>query len=296
MMGYGFLVVFCLALFGNCLNLLIYNSDQIRYYIAIRMLCTKLLMNTLTMLFLLPQALRIIHLWEYGNHADMIYWRFWPYQTYLINVFGFCAMWLTVLMTAECYVHVFFPSRSKTVCTMRNVSKSCILIGVVGMILALIYPLNRKVHLTSRCHKVQIQIAATGSILMNFFEVLHTVGNLFLAIIIPLTLLVFMTASIVWRLLLRRTSCDSGDSRRFSAEKRCVTRLTLITTSLQLISECPAVPVFIYAALHGPHVVHTEPHLCLWHTNAQYLGICNASLSFFVYIVFSQRFRAMLLR
>ncbi|KHN71113.1 hypothetical protein Tcan_02502 [Toxocara canis] len=64
---------------------------------------------------------------------------------------------------------------------------------------------------------------------------------------------------------------------------------------LQLISECPAVPVFIYAALHGPHVVHTEPHLCLWHTNAQYLGICNASLSFFVYIVFSQRFRAMLL-
>lgn len=42
LMGYGFLVVFCLALFGNCLNLLIYSSDCIRYYIAIRMLCTKL--------------------------------------------------------------------------------------------------------------------------------------------------------------------------------------------------------------------------------------------------------------
>jgi hypothetical protein len=41
-MGYGFLVVFCFALIGNCLNLLIYKSDHIRFFIAIRMLCTKL--------------------------------------------------------------------------------------------------------------------------------------------------------------------------------------------------------------------------------------------------------------
>uniref|UniRef100_A0A915BA02 G-protein coupled receptors family 1 profile domain-containing protein n=3 Tax=Parascaris univalens TaxID=6257 RepID=A0A915BA02_PARUN len=296
LMGYGFLVVFCLALVGNCLNLLIYSSECIRYYMAIRMLCTKLLMNTLTMLLLLPQALRIINVWELGDRMDMMYWSFWPYQTYLINVFGFCAMWLTVLMTAECYVHVFFPGRSKNVCTNRNVSKACLIIAVVGLVLALIYPLNRKVRLITKCHKLQINIATTASILMDFFEVLHTVGNLFIAIIIPLSLLVFMTAAIVWRLFLRRTLFDrDSGSRRFSAEKRCVTRITFITTSLHLISECPAVPVFIYAVLRGPHVVHTEPQLCLWHTSAQYLGICNASLSFFVYIIFSQRFRAMLI-
>uniref|UniRef100_A0A914SFQ4 G-protein coupled receptors family 1 profile domain-containing protein n=1 Tax=Parascaris equorum TaxID=6256 RepID=A0A914SFQ4_PAREQ len=177
-------------------------------------------------------ALRIINVWELGDRMDMMYWSFWPYQTYLINVFGFCAM-LTVLMTAECYVHVFFPGRSKNVCTNRNVSKACLIIAVVGLVLALIYPLNRKVRLITKCHKLQINIATTAY---------------------------------------------SG-SRRFSAEKRCVTRITFITTSLHLISECPAVPVFIYAVLRGPHVVHTEPQLCLWHTSAQYLGICNASLS-----------------
>jgi hypothetical protein len=59
-------------------------------------------MNTLMMAFLLPQAFRIINLWEPGSQADLIYWKFWPYQAYFINVFGFCAMWLTVLMTAEC--------------------------------------------------------------------------------------------------------------------------------------------------------------------------------------------------
>ncbi|EPB72696.1 hypothetical protein ANCCEY_08213 [Ancylostoma ceylanicum] len=113
LMGYGFLVVFLLAMFGNCINLLIYNSDQIRYYIAIRMLCTRLvrnytirfrystltqtrrfqLMNTLAMLFLLPQALRTVGAWEVTSAADAVYWGYYPYQAYFVNVFGFCAMW-----------------------------------------------------------------------------------------------------------------------------------------------------------------------------------------------------------
>lgn len=42
LVGYGFIFVFLLALFGNVVNLLIYNSDHIKYYIAIRMLCTRL--------------------------------------------------------------------------------------------------------------------------------------------------------------------------------------------------------------------------------------------------------------
>lgn len=61
------------------------------------------------MTFLVPQAFRIINLWEPGSASDVLYWKFWPYQAYFINVFGFCAMWLTVLMTAECYLYIFFP-------------------------------------------------------------------------------------------------------------------------------------------------------------------------------------------
>ena len=93
MMGHGFLVVFVFALIGNCLNLFIYNSDQIRYYIAIRMLCTKLFMNTLMMMLLVPQALRIINFWDPGSETDEFYWKFWPYQAYCVNLFGFCSMW-----------------------------------------------------------------------------------------------------------------------------------------------------------------------------------------------------------
>jgi hypothetical protein len=95
-MGNGFLAVFLLALIGNCLNVLVYNSGQIRFFIAIRMLCTKLvpksidylqtkrqtlqLMNTCMMVVMLPQALRVIRLWELGDSTDQLYWRLWPYQ------------------------------------------------------------------------------------------------------------------------------------------------------------------------------------------------------------------------
>lgn len=51
------------------------------------------LMNTLAMLFLLPQALRTVGVWEVNSAADAVYWGYYPYQAYFVNVFGFCAMW-----------------------------------------------------------------------------------------------------------------------------------------------------------------------------------------------------------
>ncbi|CAK5016126.1 unnamed protein product [Meloidogyne enterolobii] len=168
LMGYGFLVVFCFALIGNCLNLLIYNSDHIRFFIAIRMLCTKLLMNTCMMMVMLPQALRVIRLWDIGDRTDQLYWRFWPYQAYLTNVFGFCAMWLTVLMTAECYIHIFFPSKSKLLCTKQTVWRSYFIILLTGLILASIYPLNRDVSLVNKCDRKVVKIITSQSKLLIF--------------------------------------------------------------------------------------------------------------------------------
>ncbi|VDO48580.1 unnamed protein product [Haemonchus placei] len=339
LMGYGFLVVFLLAMFGNCINLLIYNSNQIRYYIAIRMLCTRLLMNTLAMVFLLPQALRTVGTWEANSAADAVYWGYYPYQAYFVNVFGFCAMWrkstfqknsarlhtvkvasgdsrrhtvllaslthwtqlsmlinypvdkLTVLMTGECYLHVFFPVHSKSLCTKKNLSKSYVVIAVSGLLLALIYPLNRSVSLTvDSCDRVIVQIVASDSPLMTMIERLHTIGNLLFAIVIPMSLLVFMTVSVVWKLVLRKP--EFPRSSHFTSEKRCVTRITLITTSLQLLAELPPIPVFILAAISGPRVINEIP-VCVWNTVGVFLGLCNMSLSFFVYITLSQKFRQM---
>lgn len=53
-------------------------------------------------------------------------------------------------------------------------------------------------------------------------------------------------------------------------------------------------PVFIYAALLGPGAVETAIP-CLWQALPHFLSLSNASLSFFVYLALSQRFRDLLL-
>ncbi|CAP21864.2 Protein CBG00409 [Caenorhabditis briggsae] len=288
LVGYGFIFVFLLALFGNVVNLLIYNSDHIKYYIAIRMLCTRLLMNSLTLICMLPQALRIISAWEIESRFEEIYWIYYPYQIYFVNLFGFCAMWLTVLMTAECYLHVFFPSHSKSLCTKRNLSRSYMIIISVGALLALMYKFNRSVSMSTHCNRVIPTIHASEDFIMICLEKLHTFANLILAIVVPMGLLLFMASSILWKLVLKKTEFVT----HFTAEKRCVTRITLITTGLQLVAELPPIPVFLYATIFGPGVTN-EPAICVWNTIAVFLGLCNVSLSFFVYLVFSDKFREM---
>ncbi|KAL3107803.1 hypothetical protein niasHT_017035 [Heterodera trifolii] len=319
LMGHGFLVLFCFALIGNCINLLIYNSDQIRFFIAIRMLCTKLLMNTCMMVVMVPQALRVIRFWDIGGSTDILYWTFWPYQAYLTNVFGFCAMWLTVLMTAECYIHIFFPSKSKTLCTKQTVWRSYLIILFAALILASIYPLNRTVSLSNRCNRTIVKINTSQNFVMGFFEKVHTLADLLLSILLPLTLLVFMTVMIVWRLwvwpnrhrrhllanekaqvqansLLSAAAHQERKKREnhFAAEKRGVTRITLITCFIQLLTETPSMSVLIYVSMYGVNV-HREGYICTWQTLSYFLCLCNASLSFFVYITFSTRFRKTML-
>ncbi|CAB3409778.1 unnamed protein product [Caenorhabditis bovis] len=288
LIGYGFIFIFLFAVFGNFVNLLIYNSDHIKYYIAIRMLCTRLLMNSLTLIFMVPRALRIISVWSAGSRIDHAYWFYYPYQLYFVNLFGFCSMWLTVMMTAECYLHVFLPSHSKVLCTKRNLSRSYIVIISTGAVLYLLNFFNRNYSLVEECDRTVVYIHAPDDFIMVLIEKIHTVASLFLAIVIPMGLLVFMASSILWKLVLRKTEFTS----HFTSEKRCVTRITLITTILQLIAELPCIPVFIYATISGPDAINGSL-ICIWNTIGSFLGLCNISLSFFVYLVFSDKFRNM---
>jgi hypothetical protein len=104
---------------------------------------------------------------------------------------------------------------------------------------------------------------------MVLFEKMHTIADMFLSILLPLSLLVFMTAMIVWRLVIwpnrkwrqlqakGKTTQQNGKNQtpatgllstaayqernkrenHFAAEKRGVTRITLITCFIQAIED-----------------------------------------------------------
>uniref|UniRef100_A0A914UZZ4 G-protein coupled receptors family 1 profile domain-containing protein n=1 Tax=Plectus sambesii TaxID=2011161 RepID=A0A914UZZ4_9BILA len=287
LMGKVFWLMLLLCLLGNCMNLIIYHTQQMRRFMAIQMLSAKAHMNTLYMLCLLPHALRASFDWAQSGTIDALFWYSWPYQIYLVNVFGCCAMWLTVLMTIERYLSVVFPIESKIWCNQSNLHKAYWVIGLSALALQLIYPLNRVIRpLDCRNGYVVFQIVTRPGMAFAMYEKLYTWLNLLLVIVIPLMLLVYMSAAIAWHLLV----LGSANQHHFTMQKRCVTRITLVSTVLQLICETPAVPIFVLAALYDSSVVH-NPTICVWHTAVYFMAFSNASLSFFVYLIFSERFR-----
>ncbi|GMR48835.1 hypothetical protein PMAYCL1PPCAC_19030 [Pristionchus mayeri] len=289
LMGYGFMPILFLAIVGNALNVMIYSANQMKHFLAIRMLCVRLAINTFAVLVLLPSALRMLNLWDhFGEFDELYYWRYYKWQLFGGNTLGFCSMWLTVLMTLECFVHIFHPLRSKQICTMRNLWIAGFFIVAFGSLLAAIYPANRHafVHEDS-CGKF-VTIDSQTDDYWTLLERLHTIATLFIALLTPIIVMIYMCVRIVLRIN-RDTSIDTNSSKRhFNAEKRCVTRITLITTLLQFM-EIPSVIVFIKYSWQGPDG-HND---CTLHTLCLFLGLCNMSLSFFVYFIFSPKFRSM---
>lgn len=62
-------------------------------------------------------------------------------------------------------------------------------------------------------------------------ELTTAIGGLLLAILLPLVLLIGMTVALVWRLATRQRV---GAATHFADQKRTVTRITIITTALQV--------------------------------------------------------------
>ena len=120
-------------------------------------------MNTLFVLCLFPNAIRLIFEWNSTSPWEHIYWTAWPYILFLANTFGTCAMWyqvtvqhyiplinihyyrLTVMMTLERYLYVVYPVRSKQWCTHRNFYRLSFLLFPLAILLQIVFPVTRKV-------------------------------------------------------------------------------------------------------------------------------------------------------
>lgn len=85
-------------------------------------------------------------------------------------------------------------------------------------------------------------------------------------------------------------------------QKRCVTNLSLATTSVHVVLETPAsgkhtivcarrrryalVVLYITAACFGPQLVHQMPSMCSYQIGVHFMGIIEASIPFYVYVLF----------
>lgn len=156
-----------------------------------RVVLGSALLEILALPGLFHQRLRILRHVANGNLFTMTLFSFlktwcksWTFGNFVRKV-GYSQQLfdlLQVLMTAECYIHVFFPGQSKAICNKQNLSRSYLLIGVVGLILALIYPLNRNVSLMKNCNSLRIAIVASHCKLFFNFCFLAYLWNMSLTL------------------------------------------------------------------------------------------------------------------
>ncbi|CAJ0936488.1 unnamed protein product, partial [Mesorhabditis belari] len=287
--GYCFLCFLLLALIGNVLNLMISNSELIRSYFAIRMLSAKLCLNSFCMLTLVPSSLRLLKFWDYGTDNDLLYWKFWPYEQFFVAFLSLCCVWTTVLMTFVCYKQIFHPNDDLGVESSRNVFLSFFSMFILSILLS-IHKLFVKVDISiDSCKKAIVLLAKKPEVLADFCVFLSMIANFLLGAAVPLLLLVYMTTSIASKLL--RHDPLSG---HFSAEKLCVTRITMLTTGLQFFSTISQM-IETISLRNSEEKINSFPQFCLFHSITHFLFLSNLSLPFYVFFGISPRFRSIVM-
>uniref|UniRef100_A0A0N4Z9K0 G_PROTEIN_RECEP_F1_2 domain-containing protein n=1 Tax=Parastrongyloides trichosuri TaxID=131310 RepID=A0A0N4Z9K0_PARTI len=273
-MGHCFLVVINIAIIGNVINIVAYNRKKHRSFRVVEFLAFRLYANTLAMIFLIPHTLRTMGVWNASSPIDYYYWFYW----------------LTVMMTLECFFSVHNINMSRTIWTPINVSVSYSVICISGTLLTVIFIINRRVQFYKECGLTQVYVYTSKFKALIKIEEIITLLNLIITILIPLAFITSLTIAIVYILVFKKRR--SGLVVRLSSEKKCVIRITLITTILFFLSEFPAIPVYYNAFFEGPKVVNTNDNICIWYSASHFSGLFNASLSFYIYFILSKRFRS----
>ncbi|CDW54352.1 7tm 1 domain containing protein [Trichuris trichiura] len=193
---------------------------------------------------------------------------------------------LTVAVTVESYILVAFPAHAKRWCSMRN-ANLCILLCFAGAAgLQMFYLISRRIK-SFKCSdsEVYYYLLASGH---PTYEVFYYWFNSISTLLLPMVAMLVLTAFIYHLLFWARNRFRKG-----SEQKRCVTRLSLATTACHLVFEMPHVANFIIAATE-------ERPTSQWHRSfpwltfvatANFLSMLDASVTFVVYFLCSQRFR-----
>jgi hypothetical protein len=132
------------------------------------------------------------------------------------------------------------------------------------------------------------------SVIGGYWAVIENVYywvNMLLVIILPLVILVYLSASIA--------SYFRRSTVRFSEQKRCVTNLTLATTFVHVLLELPAVGLYLAAAVkvrgacvhsgtnvQGAGIVHESSTMCNYQIVVHFLGVVEASIPFYTYLFY----------
>ncbi|KAK6184032.1 hypothetical protein SNE40_006578 [Patella caerulea] len=193
--------------------------------------------------------------------------------------------WFVVFLCLEKFVAVWFPLKTKFICTKRN--------AYIGLVLVYIFlfSFNGAWTFASRL--------ANGACIPHYpepaylAEIFVVLGILFYCII-PICLLMIFTPLTCYKLFQRvklQRTLGSG-SQKISEEVRKTTIMLLSVSIAYMVLVAPITVAHIVFYLQGLNIFEaTQPGMVIYREIAQILEQLNYSINFFLYVICSKSFR-----
>lgn len=189
---------------------------------------------------------------------------------------------------------IVVPSRFKQLCTMKFANIVVMLSFTLSLVLQAFYPLTRTASLVDcggNSSRYQILRRFSPDIpSLILYEKFYHWTNTICVIILPFLLMALLSV-----LILRSIKCTEGG--RFTNLKKCILRITFLTTLTHLLLECPQSVMYFAAAFRGSSDIQSDLALsdCNLAVITNFLSMTNAAVPFLLYTSSSRKFRRVLL-
>ena len=266
--------------------------------------CYLMALSVADLLFLSLLAPRLAeNQFQPHTHTYYIYQIYSTYSTELGNVCLLASIWLTVMLAVERYIAVCKPFLATKLCTVARARLSIILIFVICLLLRLVNFWQYKVSSwwIPGSNTTMYYIEHVDFSYHHFWIPYAWIVDLFIASVIPFTLLLVMNALLI--LAVRRSTkylqSNQLSSQKTSAVQREELQITVMLISVVIVFFICQAPYVIYVAVTNVRrydaAIMTVSFI-RFNSAAMLLLTLKSAVNFVLYCWFSESFWATLRR
>ncbi|ELT92858.1 hypothetical protein CAPTEDRAFT_190544 [Capitella teleta] len=220
--------------------------------------------------------------------GDVIGFYYNAFQPGLRNLFLFTSTWLVIAISAERYIAVCFPIRSRWIIKMKKTILSHVLIFLVGILLSI--PDFIKYQFHSDCGECPCLYRRLSSYITSFrtFGRTHHILWAILGTYLPLFILAFTSVKLV-QSLIRSRSLSMTDPNRYSCGR--ITRSVVCIVCSFLLLVCPSMVMQSLIPLFDSHKYNNSSQIGIAVILLNVLQAIKFASNFVLYCAVNKQFR-----
>ncbi|CAD6184991.1 unnamed protein product [Caenorhabditis auriculariae] len=285
-----------LCLMGNVLNLLIYSLAYFDGSSSVHFLRAKAIFN---MIFVFSRVFEVLHASspQAISWLETLFWKTRPYMMMISNISGTMSTWLTLMVTMETVMCILMPFVFRQYCTKRLtwifLAISLLISTLLHFTIVLVTDVQEVVQIrpfahrhdpNSTCWFVQTVFHVRNNPDYEMWRRFYATITMAVSIVIPTVAMLVCTILIIKQFTFK----ELGEA--FSQRRKCVIRMTVATTLSHLLLEGPATLTHAASAVQGEDY---SLMLCVLNHGNNLLSLVNATIPFFVFLLYNEQFRHM---